>query len=346
MISIRNTIPKLVSLYESYFREKVRSIVKLKGDGSLRLLFCLRSENHSAIGVYGSSIAENMAFIEFTQHFHNYNLNVPQIYSKEKSMIYLEQDLGDMTFFNWISLMRENGVSLEKIYDFYIKVVTVLPRFQITAGKDINFSYCYQHDEFGRESMMWDLLYFKNRFLDVFYHDSINQAALENDFNNLLRFLLEEPRNYFMYRDFQSRNIMIYNNEPYFIDYQSGRRGALEYDIASLLYDAKADIPQSMRVKLLKAYLDQVNDIEKINVEQFMIHFHGFALIRIMQALGAYGFLGSIKGKRRFLDSIPYAINNAKTLLSTHAVLSDLKMIQEIFCNLANDKIIMAYQND
>jgi hypothetical protein len=196
----------------------------------------------------------------------------------------------------------------------YRRAVEQLPRFQVEAGRDLNYKLCYPRASFDRQSIAWDLNYFKYYFLrlaGVPFHEE----ALEKDFSRLTRFLLSADRGYFLYRDFQSRNIMVRQGRPYFLDYQGGRRGALQYDIASLLFDAKADLPPELRQQLLDHYLDSLAGYIDLDREAFLHHYPAYAYVRIMQALGAYGFRGYYERKAHFLESVPYALRNLRWLL-------------------------------
>ena len=182
------------------------------------------------------------------------------------------------------------------------------------AGRDLNYKVCYPRASFDRQSIAWDLNYFKYYFLRL-AGIRFNEQALENDFSRLTEFLLTAPRDYFLYRDYQSRNVMLLNGEPFFLDYQGGRKGALHYDIASLLYDAKADLPPALRQKLLDHYMDALRSMIDIERDAFMHHYYAFVYVRIMQALGAYGFRGFYERKPHFLQSVPYALKNLRWLL-------------------------------
>jgi len=186
--------------------------------------------------------------------------------------------------------------------------------------------------------MIYDLNYFKERFLNHFYED-YSAEKLESDFGELRKNLLESPRDYFLYRDFQSRNIMIKDGELFFIDYQSGRKGALQYDLASLLYDAKADLPQEVRDDLINHYISEAKKLTKINEDEFIYYFWYFAIIRILQALGAYGYLGLTRGKKRFLDSIPYALKNIRYILNNKIESGKLGYIKNIFEKINENSI-------
>jgi hypothetical protein len=192
-------------------------------------------------------------------------------------------------------------------------VVAVLPRFQVEAGRDFNYKVCYPRSSFDRQSIAWDLNYFKYYFLRL-AGVPFNEQALELDFGRLTKFLLAANRDYFLYRDFQSRNVMLREGQPFFLDYQGGRKGALQYDIASLLYDGKADLPPELRQELLDNYLDCLGGFISVDRDAFMEHYYAYVYVRILQALGAYGFRGFYERKAHFLQSVPYALKNLRWL--------------------------------
>jgi len=305
----------LISLFEQWAGESHTEFYPLPPSGSYREYYRIKSKNKTAIGVYNADPKENKAFITFSEHFKSKGLNVPEIFGKDLNKnIYLEEDLGDITLFSYLTAVRKNGDFPAEVYDVYKKVLELLPRFQIEAAKDLDYSVCYPRAKFDRQSMMWDLNYFKYYFLKL-AKIPFEEQALENDFQRFVDYLLSADDDYFLYRDFQSRNIMLKNNAPYFIDYQGGRRGALQYDVASLLYDAKADIPQLVRNELLRYYLKVLRDFIDVDERKFVEYYYGYALIRIMQACGAYGFRGFYEKKEHFLKSIPYAVENLRWLL-------------------------------
>ena len=307
----------LTDMFERWAAEKTVSFEALPAHGSNRLYFRLTGMSKKAIGVYNEDFKENVAFLSFSKHFYKQGLNVPEIYEQELDKnIYLEQDLGDETLFSFLSREREQNGFSAKIINYYKKVITALPGFQVKAAKELDYSVCYPRSSFDRQSMMWDLNYFKYYFLKL-AKIPFDEQQLENDFQTFSNFLLESPRDYFLYRDFQSRNVMIYNNDVYFIDYQGGRKGALQYDLASLLYDAKADIPPKVREELLELYLKELQKITDLDRQKFLQYFYGYIFIRIMQALGAYGFRGFYERKEHFLKSVPFAIQNLEQLLHT-----------------------------
>ena len=226
---------------------------------------------------------------------------------------YLEEDLGDVTLFEFLGQHRSGDEIAAPAVAAYRRAVELLPRFQVEAGRDLNYKFCYPRASFDRQSISWDLNYFKYYFLRL-AGVPFNEQALEDDFGRLTRFLLSAPRDYFLYRDFQSRNIMLREGQPWFLDYQGGRKGALHYDIASLLFDGKADLPPALRQELLDHYLDALAGYLPLDRAAFLEHYYAFVYVRILQALGAYGFRGFYERKAHFLQSVPYALKNLRWL--------------------------------
>ncbi|HBB67971.1 MAG: phosphotransferase enzyme family protein [Elusimicrobia bacterium GWA2_56_46] len=325
----------LKALFKKTFGSAPETMEPLKGDGSARRLFRLGGAGRTVIGAAGPDKLENAAFIEFSKHFRKEGLPVPEIYASDLSRnIYLEEDLGDMTLFQFLLGERSGPGFPAPALAAYKKTLDWLPRFQLGAGKTLDYKHCYPRDSFDRRSIMWDLNYFKYYFLRL-SKIPFNEQKLEDDFNVLAGFLLEAEISYFMYRDFQSRNVMLRDGEPYFIDYQGGRKGALQYDVASLLYDAKADIPYEIRSELLGYYLDAAALSGKADRARFMKYFHGYVYVRIMQALGAYGLRGFYEGKTQFLQSVPYAVRNIEWLLRNAEVPVKLPELTRIFKSMA-----------
>src|SRR3989449_9859227 len=230
----------LKKLFEQRFHSPVERVQPLQGQlgGSGRNIIRLAGNKVSAIGILYGVREENIAFLEFSKHFRRHGLPVPEIYAEDLSRgAYLEEDLGDTSLFEFLSKNRAGETIAPAVVEAYRKVVAVLPRFQVEAGRDLNYKVCYPRASFDRQSIAWDLNYFKYYFLRL-AGVPFNEQALEKDFGRLTKFLLSADHDYFLYRDFQSRNIMLRDQQPLFIDYQGGRKGALQYDIASLLYDA------------------------------------------------------------------------------------------------------------
>ncbi|MEN8144464.1 MAG: RNase adapter RapZ [Gemmatimonadota bacterium] len=315
---------RLRSLFSQHFGVQADVALALTGDGSARQYHRLVGPGHrTAIGAIGPDREENHAFLSYSRTLYGLGLPVPEVYGADEEMgVWLLQDLGDTTLFDALRTARRDeapgsGAAFPaEMLSTYRRVVEWLPRFQVEGGRHVDFSVAYPRSAFDRQSILWDLNYFKYHFLKL-AHVPFNEARLEHDFSELTGFLLETDTDHFLYRDFQSRNVMLVAGEPWFIDYQGGRRGALQYDIASLLYDAKADIPDTVRVELLGHYLDALESHTMVDRQQFMEQYRGYVLVRILQALGAYGYRGFFERKPRFLQSVPFAARNVSSLLES-----------------------------
>jgi aminoglycoside/choline kinase family phosphotransferase len=303
-------------LFEQHFQSPPERVMPLQGQlgGSGRVIVRLAGAGHTAVGILYSVREENVAFLEFSRHFRRHGLPVPEIYAEDLGHgAYLEEDLGNTTLFEFLSASRSGHDIAPQVVEAYRKVVAALPRFQVEAGRDLNYKVCYPRASFDRQSIAWDLNYFKYYFLRL-ASIPFNEQALEVDFTRLTKFLLGADHDYFLYRDFQSRNIMLRDGAPWFVDYQGGRKGALQYDIASLLFDGKADLPPDLRQQLLDDYLDCLAGSVDLKRDAFMEHYYAFVYVRILQALGAYGFRGFYERKPHFLESVPYALKNLRWL--------------------------------
>lgn len=331
---------RLLALYEQWAGESVGAVSELPPSGSDRRYFRISSPNAKALGAINKDLRENMAFIEFSRFFKSRGLRVSEIYAVDADMdCYLLEDFGGTTLFELLSTRRKDKEIPEDIEALYRESIRQLLSFQ-TEGRELDFSHCYPRARFDKQSMMWDLHYFKYYFLKL-ARISFDEQLLEDDFNRFSDFLLKSDCTYFMYRDFQSRNIMVTDGGLAFIDYQGGRRGALQYDLASLLYDAKADLPQELREELLEHYLELLTPATGISRVQFMETYHGYVLIRIMQAMGAYGFRGFYEKKQHFLRSIPYALTNLKHLLSTCNEFKYFPMLYKVLCDLCENQALL-----
>jgi aminoglycoside/choline kinase family phosphotransferase len=311
------TQTRLARLFEQRFGKAPENVASLDADGSQRTYFRITAAGFSVIGANGPDAEENLAFLRFSEAFRRIGLPVPEIYAADEAAgIWLEEDLGDTTLFRALTDAREHELaefptSLVPVYE---RVAELLPRIQIEGGRVVDYRDAYPRAAFDLQSMRWDLSYFKYHFLKL-AHIPFNEQRLENDFERLATFLLEADTSHFLYRDFQSRNVMLRDGQPWFIDYQGGRRGAPHYDIASLLYDAKAAIPDRVRDRILDRYLESLGRLLPIDRSQFLEHYRGYVLIRIMQAMGAYGYRGLFERKTRFLQSVPHAARNLALIL-------------------------------
>ncbi|MBP5658407.1 MAG: phosphotransferase [Paludibacteraceae bacterium] len=296
--------------------------VALTASGSNRRYYRLYSDNRqvSFIGVEGTSRDENHAFLTMAAHFTAQGLNVPRVLAvSEDEMEYVQEDLGDTLLFNYIAEGRKTGVFCESEKVMLRKTMRALAQFQVKAAEDFDFNVCYPQPEFNLRSIRWDLNYFKYCFLKATGLE-FQEDKLENEFERLAYILLQQKQmNAFMYRDFQSRNVMVVNEEPYFIDFQGGRRGPVYYDVASFLWQAKANFHDELRHELIEEYLGELTNYMPVDKQEFYATLRHFVLFRTMQVLGAYGFRGYFEKKPHFLQSIPFAIENLRRLLKDAA---------------------------
>jgi len=270
----------LKKLFEQRFQSPVLKVYPLQGQlgGSGRKIIRLTSDKLSAIGILYDVREENVAFLEFSRHFRRHGLPVPEVYAEDLSQgAYLEEDLGDTTLFEFLSNNRAGENIAPPAVEAYRRVMEILPRFQVEAGRDLNYEACYPRASFDRQSIAWDLNYFKYYFLRL-ASIPFNEQALEDDFERLTEFLLSAGHDYFLYRDFQSRNVLLRGGQPFFVDYQGGRKGALQYDVASMLYDAKADLPPELRQQLLDHYLDGLAGFISLERDVFMQHYYAYVM--------------------------------------------------------------------
>jgi aminoglycoside/choline kinase family phosphotransferase len=329
-------------LYRQTYGSMPGSLYELPRAGSHRRYYRLEGIGETCLGVYSPDPLETRAFLEFTKHFRRAGLPVPLLLNEDPGRgIYLIQDLGDRTLKEEIDRSRSAGDFEARIPPLYREALRNLLRFQVEGHAGLNYDVCVPRPEFDRQSMMWDLQHFKYLFLKLL-GIPFNEQALEDDYISLSRFLASADTDHFMYRDFQSRNIMVRGDDLYFIDYQGGRRGALQYDLASILFEARVDLSTGMRDELLEFYLEELQ--KKINPgsREFMKHYWGFVLIRILQAMGAYGIRGIVENKPLFLQSIPFGIKNLAWLLDSSLVpdrLPELTACLENLCSLQEWKL-------
>jgi len=306
---------ELESLFQQLTNENLLSKEELSASGSNRRYFRLESKTVSLIGVEGTSVEENKAFIEMAEHFYKQGLPVPRYLAQTPDgRFYIQEDLGDTLLFDAIAEGRKTGVFCETEKEILRKTMRKLPAMQVTGAKEFDFSICYPQPEFNERSILWDLNYFKYCFLKSTGLD-FQENLLEDDFTKMSEILLRSHTNTFMYRDFQSRNVMVKDDQPYFIDFQGGRKGPLYYDVASFLWQAKAQYKTELREELLQTYLKALQELMPVDEADFREQLKHFVLFRTLQVLGAYGFRGYFEKKPHFLQSIPYALENLRTLL-------------------------------
>lgn len=326
---------KILQLFVNTFNLQPQGIEKISADGSNRQYFRCFSMQHPCIGVYNEDRKENEAFLSYAKQLKESGINVPEIYAEDlDNGVYLQQDLGDTTLFAYLQKH-----SKEETLQCYEKVIKQLPRIQTV--KDFDYTYAYPRKDFDRQSIQWDLNYFKYYFLKL---SSIpfEEQALENDFTTLTDYLLSCDTNYFLYRDFQSRNIMLYGNKVWFIDFQGGRKGALQYDIASLLFDAKADISIETREYLLDLYINELKKYVEVDEQDFKNHFYAYVYVRIMQAMGSYGYRGYFEKKSHFLKSIPFALKNLEYLENNVNLPINIPTLHQLYKQLVNSSKLLS----
>ncbi|MBE0642361.1 MAG: phosphotransferase [Bacteroidales bacterium] len=297
--------------------------------GSSRKYFRICEGTESVIAAFNVDIQENEAFFYLTAHFRNLGLPVPQIHAiSDCRSAYLLEDLGDLSLFNILERSRGQVEHENLIRPWYHQVIRDLIAFQTRGAHNLDFTRCYPVTAFNREAILWDLNYFKYYFLRL-AGLQFNEASLQQGFDQLIETILQQPAGYFMYRDFQSRNIMVKGDQCYYIDYQGGRNGPLTYDLASLLYNTKADLSPAFREEMLEYYIHSNDVLKAEQADSFRRQFPTMALVRVLQAMGAYGYRGYFERKSMFLSGIPYGLKNLSSLLAhpdivLHAALRDV----------------------
>ncbi len=310
---MENTIKHIQELFETFAGQPFDQISKLPESGSDRTYFRIHSNEATYIATHNLNIKENKTFINFSRHFKERGLPVPQVLAvNDDCTIYIQEDLGSRSLLNELEEYGQNDV----VYSLFCKSLKQLAQIQINGHKGLDYNWCLTAKEFGRQAIMSDLLYFKYYFLDTLKLPYDKQALLD-DFDALSTYLTKTEYKYFMFRDFQSRNIIVNNNEVFFIDYQGGMQGALQYDVASLLWQAKAGLSDEWKSSLLEFYMGSIDELleSPVNRPLFINQYNGYVLIRLLQVLGAYGFRGLFERKAHFLASIPLALNNLKWFL-------------------------------
>lgn len=305
---------ELTQLYTRYTGRPALRIDEMPSSGSNRRYFRLTGDP-TLIGVSGESAEENRAFLYMAAHFRSKGLPVPQVVAQsDDSIFYLQEDLGDQLLFNAIEKGRQTGVFDEHEKELLRKTMRLLPVVQFAGAEGMDFSFCYPQSEFNSRSILWDLNYFKYCFLKATGIE-FQENKLEDDFQKMTDVLLRSGSATFLYRDFQSRNVMVKDGEPWLIDFQGGRKGPVYYDVASFLWQAKANYPDSLRQELLKEYIDALRRYQPVDESYFYAQLRHFVLFRTLQVLGAYGFRGYFEKKPHFIQSVPFAIENLRRLL-------------------------------
>ena len=329
---MQQLIEGIAELYKQWTGKEPSGIDVLPQSGSDRRYFRLHiDDNNTLIATFGSNIKENEAFIYFAHHFYQKDLPVPEIFAvSEDRTFYIQEDFGDISLLN---LLEEKGY-IPHVYQLFKESLYQLARLQVLGDKDFDYSLCLTNKEFGKQAIMSDLLYFKYYFLDALAKPYDKQKLID-DFEALSNYLTHAEYKYFMFRDFQSRNILVKEPNVHFIDFQGGMKGAPQYDVASLLWQARANLPDQWKTSLLEDYMDAFETISGNELERNIFHsqYNGYVLIRLLQVLGAYGFRGLFERKAQFLTSIPQALNNLKSFVEDNSIgisVPEFKKVLEI----------------
>ena len=337
---------KLLELYKQWRGQEPANVQQLAGSGSNRIYIRLTdTEGKSVVGVIGTSRDEDHAFIYLTEHFTRRKLPVPKILAQSDDQLrYIQTDLGSTSLFDAIRGGREAGGRYTlKEQNLLKRTIRELPNIQIRGARELDFSNCYPQAEFNGDSVLFDLNYFKYCFLKATEID-FHELKLEADFRLFAKDLTTDPdpsvhnAESFLYRDFQARNVMLdHDGNPFFIDYQGGRKGPYYYDLASFLWQASAKYPYKLRRELVYEYYNSLKNYTEVPpVRHFVNRLSLFVLFRTLQVLGAYGFRGYFEQKKHFLESIPPAIQNLRELLASSStfhypyLMEVLKLITEL----------------
>ena len=303
------------ALFEQYTGQKVSQMDELPSSGSNRRYFRITGGDTTLIGAKGTSVPENYAFWTMAKHFHEKGLNVPEVLAHSNDFsCYLQEDLGNDTLFNLVAEGREKGNYSPAEKALIFKAIRALPKIQFEGAQGLDFSVCFPQPEFDERMISFDQNYFKYCFLKATGLE-FSEIELDKDFKTMSDVLMRSMSDTFLYRDFQARNVMIRYGEPYFIDFQGGRKGPVYYDVASFIWQAKAAYSESFKMELIDAYLDALKHYMPISKAEFMATLRHFVLFRTLQVLGAYGFRGYFEKKPHFLQSVPYAMDNLRRLL-------------------------------
>lgn len=305
---------KIRNLYIKTFGSEPLSMVRLTGDGSNRVYYRVFGVE-PVMAAVGTSVEENRAFIALSKAFYAAGVSVPRVIAvSDDELCYLQEDLGDVTLYGLLAKARANEVFEPEDIGLLCRVVAELPKIQFGVSQNFDFSLCYPVSDFNERTVMWDLNYFKYCFLKGVGVE-FNENRLEDEFVKLTAMLLSDNDNVFLYRDFQSRNVMLKDGKPYFIDFQGGRRGPVYYDIASFVGQARAKYTPEAVNAMLDSYIDALAAYKSVDRSHFMSMLRLFRVFRLLQNLGAYGYRGLFERKKAFVESIPAALEQLLQLL-------------------------------
>ena len=307
---------RLYRLFEQKYGMMPSEVCQLTGSASPRSYYRMSTDGASCIGVIGTDKKENEAFVGLAGHFRSKGINVPQVYAtSEDFMAYIQEDLGGSILYDSYVKARKVGEGTKEVEEILVRTMSMLPKLQIKGAEGLDFGICHPQQEFSVRSAMFDLNYFKYSFLKPLGIE-FHEVLLQDDFEKFAEDLVscdipvkgksQVPA--FLYRDFQSRNVMLKDGEPYFIDFQGGRRGPIYYDVASFVYHARAGYDEALKEKMLDAYLQSLSEYMDVDKDAFVERLRFFRLFRCLQVLGAYGFRGWVEKKANFVVSIPEGV--------------------------------------
>ena len=306
---------RLVELYKKVFSVEPESCTPLTGSASNRKYYRMSGEGGSCIGVVGTDVRENEAFLSIAGHFRTKGINVPEVYAvSQDGLSYIQEDLGNVVLFDMLTQARKAGEGMEHVEALLCKTMSMLPKIQYEGAEGLDFSICYPQPAFDRRMVMFDLNYFKYCFLKPSGLE-FDEVALQDDFERFADDLLVEDTDTFLYRDFNARNVMVSGEEPYFVDFQGGRRGPVYYDVSSFVWQARARYPEASKQRMLESYLEALAAYRPVDRYTFGERLDLFILFRLLQVLGAYGFRGLVEQKANFVTSIPAAISELRSVL-------------------------------
>lgn len=324
----------IVSLFKKYTGVSPDKVELLPASGSARKYYRVFSGQESFIGAWNENVEENTLFLDFSRHFREKGLHVPAIYAIAADKItYIQEDLGNRMLLDVVVKERKTEKLDTHLVGLYKKALDELLRFQIIGNEGMDYSRCVPRPVFDRRCILWDLNYFKYCFLRLI-GAVFSEEDLENDFEQLANRLSNVDARAFMFRDFQSRNIMIRDEEVWFIDYQGGRQGALPYDVASLLYDAIIGIPDGQREELLEYYITGLQQYRQVDRQRFRQDYYHFVLVRLLQAMGAFGLRGLYEKKQHFIDSIQPGLRTISGLFKSGKLENAYPAIKRVIFDL------------
>jgi aminoglycoside/choline kinase family phosphotransferase len=310
-------------------------ILPIAASGSARKYYRIVTDKRSLIGTYSENTEENEAFLTFSKHFYELGLNVPEVFAvNAERTCYLQSDFGDDNLFAYVQKSLMSGGFGDNVIQLFKQALKHLVKLQVLGHQGLDYSKAYPTERFDRQAILDDLNYFKYYFVKPHEEIEFNETRLGKDFADFADFVSQAPCDFFMYRDFQSRNIMVKDGELYFIDFQGGRKGPLNYDVVSLLYQVKAQLPQAVRDELVQYYKEELSQFVDPEDVKFDLYQPYFVYLRLLQVLGAYGFRGLIQKKSHFIESIPYALKELKTWNETHP-LNDYPELQKVISQLS-----------